>query len=1254
MSMETVLPSGQVYMDAEAYEPPMYNDAFPPLQPASPTENCQPAMPNPGPSYSSMAVKSSTVTQVFHVPLEERKYKEMNQGFGETGSQSSNICQMIMNKTGASIEMSLAKDRSMTIVVTGKSDAVRRARRELIAKLQTQASSQLAIPKDHHRYIIGRNGAKLKELELATATKITIPNSDENADYIKIIGTKEGIDKACHEIQLISDEQAKLAFEILNIPCHFHPFICGAENKNLKLIMEQTGAKINVPPPTIHKDEIAVSGEKDGVRNAVMKIKLIYEEKKRKTTTVSLEVRKSQHKYVIGPRGSTIQEILASTGVSVELPPSEDPSETITLRGEQDKLGPAITQVYAKANSVIIEEVHAPSWLHRFIIGRKGKNIKEITQNLPKVHIEFQDGREAIIVEGPPEEVEQARKALDDISKDLQSRFDFANVEINQKFHKHIIGKNGVNVNRIKSATGVSILIPSDDKPSNTIRIEGSPEGVQHAKKELLDMALRMENEKSKDILIDHRYHRAIIGSKGENIKSVRDLFKDVQITFPNPNEKSDIVSLRGPKQDVEKCYKYLQQMVADHAAKNFRLDVPVYKKFHKNIIGKGGNTINKIKEVTGTRIEIPTENSDSDVIVVIGTKQNAEKARDMILVIQKELVNIVEEDVTIPAKYHQSLIGAKGRLVRQIMEECGGVYIHFPNEGSLSDTVSVRGPKDEVSKAKAHLLELASDMEESSFTAEVHAKPEFHKFLIGRGGANIRSVREETGARIAFPSPKDDDQQTIQLIGKKDAVKKAKEKLDVLIKDLENIVEGEIAVDPKFHRHFVARRGQILREIGDEYGNVQISFPRNGSKSDKVSIKGSKDCVEGAKQRILDIVEDLESQVSIECIIPQRYHRTVMGAKGCRVQAVTAQFEVGIKFPDRIQNSETNGGTTEETQVNGDANSETSEEDKPKKSDTIFITGKKENCEKARDALLALVPITEEVEVPFDYHRFIIGQKGAGVRRMMQQFDVNIAIPPANQQCSLVKVTGPPKNVDDAKNALLERVKELDEEKEERMLRNFEVVVNVNPKHHPKIIGRKGAVITKIRQDHDVNIQFPERDDTEQDRIVITGYEAKAHAAKDAILKLVQELEDQVSIEVKIDHRIHSRLIGGKGRAIRKVMDDFKVDIRFPRASDPDPDIVTITGMEDDVYDCKDELLNKEEEYLQDITDDEMMSKYRHAPSRKEQNYQSEPSTGFIVREAPWNQAPPNTQDTEAFPSIGASSAPTPRHAHWGPTKKH
>lgn len=65
----------------------------------------------------------------------------------------------------------------------------------------------MAIPKEHHRFVIGKNGEKLQELELKTATKIQIPRPDDLSNQIKISGTKEGLEKAKHEILLISAEQ---------------------------------------------------------------------------------------------------------------------------------------------------------------------------------------------------------------------------------------------------------------------------------------------------------------------------------------------------------------------------------------------------------------------------------------------------------------------------------------------------------------------------------------------------------------------------------------------------------------------------------------------------------------------------------------------------------------------------------------------------------------------------------------------------------------------------------------------------------------------------------------------------------------------------------------------------------------------------------------------------------------------------------------------------------------------------------------
>ena len=68
---------------------------------------------------------------------------------------------------------------------------------------------------------------------------------------------------------------------------------------------------------------------------------------------------------------------------------------------------------------------------------------------------------------------------------------------------------------------------------------------------------------------------------------------------------------------------------------------------------------------------------------------------------------------------------------------------------------------------------------------------------------------------------------------------------------------------------------------------------------------------------------------------------------------------------------------------------------------------------------------------------------------------------------------------------------------------------------------------------------------------------------------------------EVRIDRAVHSRLIGARGRAITKIMDDYKVDIRMPGRDAEDPDLVIISGREDDVLDCREHLLNLEEEYV-------------------------------------------------------------------------
>jgi len=304
---------------------------------------------------------------------------------------------------------------------------------------------------------------------------------------------------------------------------------------------------------------------------------------------------------------------------------------------------------------------------------------------------------------------------------------------------------------------------------------------------------------------------------------------------------------------------------------------------------------------------------------------------------------------------------------------------------------------------------------------------------------------------------------------------------------------------------------------------------------------------------------------------------------------------------------------------------------------------------------------VTDEVTVPFDYHRFIIGSKGGFVRDMMNQFDVSIAVPPASEQSDTIKVTGPPKNVKEAIQALLDKVEELDKDKQDRILRSFRLEVEVDAKHHSKIIGRKGMVINKIRDEHKVMIQFPRMSDggdqsANPNIITIIGYEKSCESARDAILGFVKEMEEMIEIDIEIESGVHSRIIGTKGRSIRKIMEEFKVDIRFPGKPDTNPNLVTISGpSEDMVLDAKDHLLNLEEEYLQDLADEVYTQPRYHDNDNSNQGDPKE----FIVTGAPWQQkSAPDTSSSSEFPSFSGSgltagsTVNSSKPVFWGPKR--
>ncbi|CAJ0957494.1 unnamed protein product, partial [Mesorhabditis belari] len=1173
-----------------------YSTEFPTL-PAAPQ-----AKPAGGAWNTRPAVRATTVTQVFTLATDERASKKIK----TFGNEEQKSCQEIAQATGTRIELSESRDNSLTVMIKGPRAKVEEARASVVRALQTKLAREVEIPKEHHRALIGKEGAALRSLEADTNCRIMVPGRDENSKTIKVTGPREGIDRAIAHIKRVSEQQAKLAVERVKCAKVYIPWVRGPNNEFLDNLVASTGAKINIPPPAATDETIVITGERDGVLKAAATIRAIVTEKERVVKSVTCQVNRAQHRYVIGQQRSGLHEVLRNTGVSVEVPSEEDNSETITLRGDPAKLGEALALVISRASSVIAAQIQAPIWLHKHLIGPKGSILAQLVPNRDKVHIDFDDSG-AIYLEGPPGEVKTAQTTLTDEVNRLVKEMTVEKVKVHPTLHRHVIGRGGSLISKIKDETGVLINIPNESTNSDEITIEGKKDGVKKAVAEIRQIVSKIENEKSRDIIIEQRFHKLIIGQKGGEIQKLRQQYPTVVFSLPEANKKSDVINLRGDKNEVDAAYKQLQKIAKDLQETNYQQAVLTFKEFIKHIVGKGGINIRKIRDETNTRIDMPEGGSSDDKILVTGKKENVEKAVKQLEKIQNELASIVTLEVNIPVKIQQRLLGAGRRLIADIEEECGGVHVKFPAEKSDSEKVVVRGPQGDAEKAIALLQKMAQDKLDTHEDS-LKAKPEFHRYLIGKGGAKIKKLREQYDVRVMFPRENDEDKETIHLIGKKEDVDGTKKELEALIKQLNETVEITVEVDPKYHKNFLSRGAFLVKDIQESNGGVSISFPKAGDGASTVTIKGSKQCVESAKQRIEEIVEDYEHHTTIHIDIPHHHHRAILANRGQKVHELQSQFNCQIRFPDRRQ----------------------AEEDSTIDANQVSISGRDSKCEAARDALLALVPISKQVEVPFEMHRFLIGRKGDAVRKIMQECDVNIKIPKEDENSNEITVTGTQEAVEAAIQAIDVKREEFDAQAEDRRLKSWELELEVPVVYHQKIIGPRGETVKKLREKFDVQISLPRGENT-SDKITIHGYESNARDCAAEIESFLADIKSMMAQEISLDPRYHPRLIGAKGINLKKVMAEFGVEITLPRGDDPKPTLVTVAGKnEDAVWDCIDFLRREEEDYLSERQDRYQYMSQRSQPADEKPKLQT-----VQVKNAPWQLS------GEDFPEMGGSTGP-------------
>ena len=318
----------------------------------------------------------------------------------------------------------------------------------------------------------------------------------------------------------------------------------------------------------------------------------------------------------------------------------------------------------------------------------------------------------------------------------------------------------------------------------------------------------------------------------------------------------------------------------------------------------------------------------------------------------------------------------------------------------------------------------------------------------------------------------------------------------------------------------------------------------------------------------------------------------------------------------------------------NGNAdltNGETTNNENSTNPNIIKITGQSERCAEASKALLEPVPITAEVSVPFEFHRFIIGQKGIGVRDMMNRYDVNIRVPAQDAKSDIILISGISTNVESAKEEIAEEVAELKRDKAQKYtevtgyelnnntntdikdatkseldvqvifadhayakvkdsMKNMKMVdcpdsdtdsfaeVKIDAKYHKHNHGKGGSTINKLKSDYDVTINIPDSD-SGVTLIRIEGNKAGVEKAKKELMEMTEKMENEKEkdlemqesssqVKVPIFTQFHKSIIGKGGANIRRIRDETDTKVDLP-----DSDMITTTGKKDNVNKAVDEI---------------------------------------------------------------------------------
>jgi predicted PilT family ATPase len=239
-----------------------------------------------------------------------------------------------------------------------------------------------------------------------------------------------------------------------------------------------------------------------------------------------------------------------------------------------------------------------------------------------------------------------------------------------------------------------------------------------------------------------------------------------------------------------------------------------------------------------------------------------------------------------------------------------------------LGTTVTLRGPASAVdslvTRVNAFVEQEKADEKERGFTMDFDFPQKYANHLIGKGGSNIKELRDKFDVEIQVRDGK------VELKGPKAKAEAAKAHIKSLEKHLADETTHVLKIDPKYHRELIGTKGSQIEKLQTRY-KVLIFFPRSARANardedsnadvdaaseagksrraqqapDEVVIRGPKKGADEARDEILSLLQYVKDHSFTATVsVQQKQLPSLIGSGGSGMELLRQDTGARIDIP--------------------------------------------------------------------------------------------------------------------------------------------------------------------------------------------------------------------------------------------------------------------------------------------------------------------------------------------------------------------